>query len=393
MKTIFPRDRILFLTSNLSRYPTLAELRASPFFADCHNEIERLLGTAEVIDCAAASPRLSSFIRVAQWNIEKGRRAAGILHTLQHDPILQWADLILLNEADRGMNRSGNCHVAAVLADGLAMHMAFAPAHLELTKGTEDELQMPGENHEGMQGNAILSRYPIVEALVVSLPVCFEPFEFHEKRYGRRVCLWVRLKIGARSGWIGSVHLEVRNTPRCRALQMRHVLSRLPGRPEEPYLLGGDLNTNSFSRGTEWRALRSMARLIRHSPSEMQKVLTHPERGAEPLFRFVRQARFAWEGLNAAGHTAMAPIGGLEEAHMVPAPVVKAVRRRLEPYHGHLQLKLDWLLGRGIRPLGGGEATDAETGTISMDPGRVPVTTTGPERLSDHLPIHADISI
>jgi endonuclease/exonuclease/phosphatase family metal-dependent hydrolase len=297
VKTIVTRDRILYLISNLSRYPTLADLRASAFFADCHDEIDRLLGTAEVIACGAASPRLSSFIRVAQWNIEKGRRAADILQTLQHDPILQRADVILLNEADRGMNRSGNCHVAAVLADGLGMHMAFAPAHLELTKGTEDELQIEGENREGMQGNAVLSRYPIVEALVVSLPVCFDPFEFHEKRYGRRVCLWTRLKIGSRSAWIGSVHLEVRNSPRCRAVQIHHVLTRLPGDPEEPYLLGGDLNTNGFSRGTAWRALQSMARLVRNSPADVQELLIHPERGAEPLFRFVRQTGFVWEGI------------------------------------------------------------------------------------------------
>ena len=393
MNKIPTRDRIPFLTSNLSRYPTLAELRASAFFAECHDEIEALLGTAEIFACSTASPRLSSFIRVTQWNVEKGRRAAGILDVLQRDPVLQWADAILLNEADRGMNRSGNRHVAAVLADGLGMHMAFAPAHLELTKGTEDELLIEGENQESMQGNAILSRHPIAEALVVSLPVCFEPFEFSEKRYGRRVCLWARLKMRSRSVWIGSVHLEVRNTPRCRALQMRHVLSRLPGGPEEAYLLGGDLNTNGFSRGTQWRTLTSMARLVRHSPSEMRKSLVHPERGCEPLFRFVREARFAWEGFNSEGHTATAPIGGLEEAHMVPAAVLKAVRRRMERYRGHLQLKLDWLLARGIRPLGSGDVTDAETGVVSVAPGRVNTTTMGPERLSDHLPIYADISI
>lgn len=393
MKTTFTRDRILFLVSNLSCYPTLAELRASPFFAACHEEIDTLLGTAEVIPCGAASRRLSSFIRVVQWNIEKGRCAAGILHTLQNDPILKWADLILINEADRGMNRSGNCHVARILAEGLGMHMAFGPAHLELTKGTEDELQMAGENQDSLQGSAVLSRYTIVEARVVPLPVCFEPFEFHEKRYGRRICLWVRLEIGTRSAWFGSVHLEVRDTPRCRAAQMRHLLTHLPGGAEEPYLLGGDLNSNGFSRGTAWRTLKSMSRLVRHSPPELKELLIHPERGAEPLFRSVLDAGFAWEGLNSAEHTATAPISGLEEAHMVPAALVRAVRKRLRPCHGYLQFKLDWMLGKDVRPLGSGEVTDAATGIVSADPGRVAAPTTGPERLSDHFPIHADIAI
>ena len=393
MKTTFTPESIHFLVLNLSRYPTLAELRASPFFAACHDQIDTLLGTAEVIPCASASRRLSSFIRVVQWNIEKGRSADGILHTLQHDPILKWADVILINEADRGMNRSGNCHVAGVLAGSLGMHMAFGPAHIELTKGTGDELQMDGENRESLQGNAVLSRYPIVEARVVPLPVCFEPFEFHEKRYGRRICLWVRLKIGTRSSWVGSVHLEVRNHPRCRATQMRHLLAHLPGGAQDPYLLGGDLNSNTFSRGTAWRALKSMARLVRRSPHETEDLLIHPERGAEPLFHGVLDAGFAWEGLNSAGHTATAPIGGLEEAYMIPAALVRAVRKRLEPYQGYLQLKLDWLLGRGVRALCSGEMTDAATGIVSAGPGRVTVATTGPQRLSDHLPIHADIAI
>jgi len=136
-----------------------------------------------------------------------------------------------------------------------------------------------------------------------------------------------------------------------------------------------------------------MARLVRHSPIEMEDLLIHPERGSEPLFRIVRDAGFAWAGLNSAGHTATAPIGGLEEAHMVPAALLRIIRRRLEQYRGNLQFKLDWLLGRGVRPLGSGEMTDAATGIVSAGPGRVAAATTGPERVSDHLPIHADIII
>ena len=37
---------------------------------------------------------------------------------------------------------------------------------------------LQGDNRESLQGNAILSRYPIVEAHNVPLPVTFEPYEF-----------------------------------------------------------------------------------------------------------------------------------------------------------------------------------------------------------------------
>jgi hypothetical protein len=134
-------------------------------------------------------------------------------------------------------------------------------------------------------------------------------------------------------------------------------------------------------------------RLVRHSPVRLSELLIHPERGSERLFGRVLEAGFAWEGFNSEGHTAAAPIGGLEERHMVPAPLARAVQKRLTPYDGYLQFKLDWLLGKNIRPLRTGEATDHMTGIVSLDPGTVSVPITGSGRLSDHLPIHADIAI
>jgi hypothetical protein len=168
------------LLENLRKYKTVAELRKSAFFADRKQLIESLLTTPQLYSCPAARPRIQSFLRIAQWNIEKGKHFEAILDRLQTDAIVRWADVIILNEADYGMRRSQNRYVARSLAEDLGMHMAFAPAHLELTMGTADELMLEGENHESLQGNAILSRHPILEAFVVPLPVTFEPYEFHE---------------------------------------------------------------------------------------------------------------------------------------------------------------------------------------------------------------------
>jgi endonuclease/exonuclease/phosphatase family metal-dependent hydrolase len=291
------------------------------------------------------------------------------------------------------MNRSGNRHVAREIAGTLGMHMVFGPAHVELTKGTDEELSLEGENSESLQGNAVLSRYPVVEARVVCLPVCFEPYEFHEKRYGRRNCVWARLQIGRKMAWFGSAHLEVRNTPWCRAAQMKHVLANLPGKNEEAYLLGGDMNSNGFPRGTRMRVLRSVFRLLGHHPDRMKKTMLHPERGTEPLFGHVRAAGWFYAGLNSNESTAWAPIGGLEEADRLPRFVADAVRNRLKPYHGFLELKLDWLFGKNIRPLSAGEAVDLHTGISSRDPGCVPTSVSGAERISDHRPLFADILV
>ena len=375
-------QRRRYLISHLSRFQTVRELQRSQFFAQCRGEIEAMLGEAQVAHAGWTEPAERPFIRVAQWNIEKGRRLGRIIEALRSDPVLSAADILLLNEADRGMNRSGNVDVAGAVGDALRMHVVFGAAHIELTKGTGEERCVPGENGESLQGNAVLSRYPVVDAKVVSLPTCFEPFEFHEKRYGTRNCVWARLKVGQRFVWAGSTHLEVRNTPACRARQMAYLLETRPGGAADACILGGDLNCNGFPRGTFLRTLLSTARVVKGPPDAIRGQLRHPENGREPLFGAVRRAGFTWQGLNTSEATASSSIGNLEDAAFLPKPVVEWVRRRLESHEGYLWFKLDWLFGRNIRPADGA-ALSARSGVRSHD-------ICGPNRISDHAPIWAD---
>ncbi len=381
------------LVVGLRSFKTLAELRRSPFFAERGAQIESILSTPEVHSRPTAAPRLCSFVRVVQWNLEKGKRWERVIELLKSEERLKWADVLLLNEADLGMLRSGNVHVASEVAAALEMNLAFGPAHIELTKGTEGEAILTGENRASLQGNAVLSRFPIIEAKIVRLPACFDPFEFHEKRYGGRNCVWAKLRVGAQSIWVGATHLEVRNTPRCRALQMKHLLMTRPGGREESCLVGGDLNTNGFARGTVWRTFRSIARLLLRDTNLVKEELRHPERRTEPLFRVMEQAGFEYERLNSFEATASAPIGGLEDAGLLPGFIVRPVRRRLERYGGYLTFKLDWLLGRQVHALRSGEMNDPASGVVSSDPGCVFVERTGAARLSDHNPIFADVRL
>ncbi len=384
-------DEALLL--NLRRYRTVGELHRSAFFAEAGPGILELLGTPRHFFSPQARPRLRSFLRIASWNIEKGKRLPRIVETFRSDPALRWADAILLNEVDLGMARSGNLDVARTLACELGMHMTFAPAHLELTKGTDDDLDAPGNNRESLQGNAILSRYPLREARVVPLPVCFEPFEFHEKRYGTRNCLWARLDLGPKAIWLGAVHFEVRKTPACRASQMRHVLAHLPGGRDEQHVLAGDFNTGGFARGTRWRTLRSVALLLARSPAAMQERMCHPERGPEPLFGLARAAGFVWDGLNTFDPTACTPVGSLEDSSLLPGPLARFTQRRLAAYQGYLRFKLDWILGRGVSPAHAGEVRDAGSGEVSLGAGSRDIDIAGAGRVSDHLPIFADIKL
>jgi endonuclease/exonuclease/phosphatase family metal-dependent hydrolase len=379
------------LLNGLREFRTLRELQSSEFFAAAAPGIRELLETPKVVTAAGVSPRLKSFLRIVSWNIEKGKQLPRILETFRCDPVLRFADVVLLNEVDVGMARSGNLDVARAAAEGLGTHLVFGPAHLELTKGTDDDLDSPGANRGSLQGNAVLSRHPVIDARIVALPACFEPFEFREKRYGTRNCVWARIEIGARTMWIGSVHLEVRKTPGCRAVQMRHLLAHLPGGPHEPHIIAGDFNTSGLPRGTRWHTLRSVALILARSPRAMQDRMCHPELGPEPLFRLAANAGFRWDGLNTCEPTASTPIGALEDSSMVPGPIERLTRRRVAEYGGYFRFKLDWILGRGTSPAAEGELADAAAGEKSRGAGVRDVESVGAARISDHRPIFADI--
>ncbi len=386
-------QRKSYILQNLQRYKTLSELRRSAFFSESRDEIESFFLTPQFDAHPEIRPRLSSFIRVVQWNIEKGKRLPEIITLFRNDDVLKWADVVLLNEADCGMCRSGNLHVARALAEAMEMNMVFGPAHFELTRGTDEDLEIQGENTESLQGNAVLSRHPIVACRVISLPVVFEPYEFHEKRYGRRNCVWAKLQAGADALWVGAVHLEVRKIPRRRAFQMNYLLRHLPGDQTDAHLLAGDLNTNGFSRGNFLHTVASVWRLIQTPPSRLRHEFRHPEESREPLFCAVREAGFSWDRLNSDQATACAPIGNLEDSKLVPGFIADNVQRRLQSFNGHFSFKLDWFLGKGVRGLMKDEALDRATGIASVDPGCRLTVRRGPGRLSDHSPIYADLLV
>src|SRR5580658_8932564 len=152
-------------------------------------------------------PSLGVVLRVAQWNIERGlnfdlirsaladpgeflRRPAGNDRTggRRRDIVesqlarLQAADILILNEVDRGMKRTGYRDVARELAAALHMNYVYGVEFVEVDPvfelGTEpvhladaqedrrlrEDLQVDAQRYYGLHGTAILSRYPIERA-------------------------------------------------------------------------------------------------------------------------------------------------------------------------------------------------------------------------------------
>src|SRR5512138_908697 len=135
-------------------------------------------------------------MRIVTWNIEKGKRWPLLEQCLSHETI-RTADILCLNEADEGMARSGNLRIAYEIGERLGMQVVFGQTFQEFTKGYGDELLAPGENTTAIQGNAVLSRFPIVDSQNLLLPSCFDHSKRVEKRSGNRHALIVRVECGA----------------------------------------------------------------------------------------------------------------------------------------------------------------------------------------------------
>jgi endonuclease/exonuclease/phosphatase family metal-dependent hydrolase len=216
---------------------------------------------------------------------------------------LRHSDILILNEVDLGMPRSEYRDVARELAAALGTDYAFGVEFIEVDKihlGIEslpalkevrDEkfAQRPSVDkarYRGLQGTAILSRYPIRSARNIRLKGCYDWYSTEkyfidnlaengrrftakqvflerisrEVRHGGRFALAVELEVPeSPTGRLMAVaaHLENKTRPDCRREQMEELLHELRD-VRHPLVLGGDLNTS----GTD-AAPTSIARELR----------------------------------------------------------------------------------------------------------------------------------
>ncbi|HEX8558795.1 MAG TPA: endonuclease/exonuclease/phosphatase family protein [Pyrinomonadaceae bacterium] len=190
--------------------------------AALQDKLRCLLTTPFVSNAAAArgvkpllpsAARLGRFVRVVEWNIERGldydavklafTDAAGfakLIDSAEYPPggekrrlilqqagLLKQADVIVLNEVDLGMRRTDYRDVAADLASALGMNYAYGvefvevdPIALGLEKFEElppvqaaellKEISVNRGRYRGLHGSAILSRFRLEN-------VRLEPFE------------------------------------------------------------------------------------------------------------------------------------------------------------------------------------------------------------------------
>jgi endonuclease/exonuclease/phosphatase family metal-dependent hydrolase len=390
-----PRDRLLLeecrqLQAALRRHASLAELRRSEAWPALERRIEAVLSapivtTADPGRTAASASRTrpadgaegGQRVRAVHWNIEHGNHYQHIESALCGHAQLADADLVLLNEVDLGMARSGNRDVAADLAAALGLHVAFAPLFIETTVGRDDDALTAGsrENEEALFGIAILSRHPIGAVRVVPLPSPVGIQFDHERMFGRHVALVATIERPGAPFTAVSAHLEVLRTREHRAAQMRTLLEAL-AEVAGPVILAGDFNTQTLDRGRPRSRLEGAVVLALWPPAALAARLRWPDRGPyrERLFDELARAGFEWDRFNDRESTLRLRLHRLDEVRTLPRPFDRLAPVLLAHAERRAAFRLDWFAGRGWR---GGRGYTVR----GLD---------GPGEASDHAPIVAE---
>jgi endonuclease/exonuclease/phosphatase family metal-dependent hydrolase len=386
------------LVDQLKHFARFRDLRSSEFYREHEDEICKLLNEPRVYEFSGIRPRLHSFLRVVEWNIERGARLDGIIEALNSHEVLRFADLLLLNELDDGMARSGNLNVPFELSQALEAHAVFGVEFLELTKGTSQEVTLPGQNSRALHGNAILTRHDFSNPKVIQLPRCENNFEGKERRIGGRIGILLNIEIAGATMTVGNTHLDVVNTPRCRGRQMRAMLEALDARLRaeadelRAVIVGGDLNTHTFARGNRARAMLNTAIILNSGRRRLAGRLRQPE-AKEPAIREFKNFGYTTEGFNDRKATSRTIVSNLDDTARLPRPVKWWINRRIPREGLLLEFRLDWMAARGLRALVAGEMVDDKTRVESVNAQTIQGLTTNGLSLSDHDPIVFDIAL
>jgi endonuclease/exonuclease/phosphatase family metal-dependent hydrolase len=292
-------------------------------------------------------------LRVAAWNIERGKQLHGVIEALRFHPYLSSCDVLLLTETDCGMARSHNADVAREIARALGFSYAFAPCYLSLVKGSGMEMDIDGENELGLHGNAIVSRYPLENLRIVPLPNGIDKMASREQRIGRQQAVLADIRLAGGTVTVACVHLDANSSQRHRAGQMRTVLDALP---QGAAVIGGDWNTTTFNSSTAFHAIMGYWLRVFMGPGNViRNHYLHPYRWFErDLFQLIGKRGFEYKQSNVEGeHTIYYHIDDLRThkglAEWVPGWCFPFIRWALREHGGGCPLKIDWFATRGLQ--------------------------------------------
>lgn len=206
-------------------------------------EIHGVVGEPARIATVALEPHQ---LKIVTWNIERGAAYESVLSALRRLD----ADVLLLQEVDRGCRRTGFRDVARDLAEALRMNWIGA-----------GEFQEIGEAHPGhaaVTGQATLSKFPISHADVLAFAAqdkwrwSINPVQ--PRRGGR-----IALRVETGGVVLYNIHIESGHNDPLQKRQMAEILeSQARGMAsDKPVIIGGDFNNGPILRSAMFGSLNS----------------------------------------------------------------------------------------------------------------------------------------
>ena len=192
-------------------------------------------GTVAQSATASSAASTPVALRVLVYNIHAGKDAAGVDNLARIADVIRdhRADVVLLQEVDRGMRRSGGIDQPAELARRTGYSMAFGKS-----------LDFDG----GEYGVAVLARWPVVRDTVLPLPV--DP---PQRRSGGvttpRAALVATVAVPGGPVTVVNTHLDPTRDDRWRRQEIRQVAAAATAlhSTRARVLVGGDFNSEPGS--------------------------------------------------------------------------------------------------------------------------------------------------
>lgn len=179
-------------------------------------------------------------LNIVSWNIERGLDLAGVTATLKE----MRPAIVLLQEVDLNVRRTGNINIAEHLASSLGMNYLFAVEFEELGQGNRSQ--------SAYHGQAILTNLPTSSARIIRFqnqsgfwnPRWFIPkWSIFQRRTGGRMGLVAEIEMGSQRLIAYDVHLESRGSEELRLLQVKEIIEDVQRYSRDTsIIIAGDFN-------------------------------------------------------------------------------------------------------------------------------------------------------
>lgn len=268
-------------------------------------------------DNSFSDRRSDGSFKAAVFNIERGMKLPQIMPYLQHHPDIVNCDVILANELDSGMERTGNIDVTKAIAEKIGANYIYGVEYLEIAGAPHNK------NEEGLHGNAIFSKYKLENPKIVRLPLAYDWYYDTQKRFGTRIAIFATVDIKGTKVGLVCVHLENRTTPEKRVLQIKFLLDAIDEHfgKDMPVIIGGDMNTNAVDGDND-----SEMEALGRDPKEQMNRIYNIE-SFEPMLKYIEERGYDYKSCNI---------------------VHKSTRRKRRNGMPPVLLNLDWFFQRGL---------------------------------------------